>query len=159
MVKEEKVFYTFKKNMPYYNVGVRRHRHDTVGLILTNEFPTVRIEEEDLREFKMANKYGLQNGLIIQVDEEDLEWELNNAISDEQVDELLKNYAKLKSTLQTITAPPVLHKILRTAQDQEKSKKTISLIQARVDEVVPDEDSFIYREDMQATYDDTRLGD
>src|SRR6188474_501234 len=117
MVKDEKVYFTFKKNMPYYNVGVRRTRYDNDGIMLTNEFPTIRVEEEDLREFKMANKYGIQNGLIIQVDEDNLDWELNNAISDEQVNELLKNYPKLKSTLQTITAPVVLQKILVAAKE------------------------------------------
>lgn len=154
MEKDLKVWHTYKKNVPYYNVGIRRFRGDTDGIILTNEFPTHRVEEEDLREFKMANKYSLLNGLIVETEEDNLDWELNNSITDEQVDDLLKNYAKLKSTLQTITAPPILQKILTTAKEQEKPKKTISLIQSRVDEVVPDEEDFIYREDMQQTYDD-----
>jgi hypothetical protein len=123
--------------------------------MLTNEFPTVRVEDEDLREFKMANKYALTNGLLIEVEEDALDWDTNNAITDEEVTELLKNYPKLKATLQTITAPVILHKILQMARDKEASKKTISVIQSRIDEAVPEEGEFVYREDMQQTYDET----
>lgn len=156
MVREEKIWHTFKKNVPYYNVGVRRSFTDTDGVILTNEFPTVRVEEDDLRDFKMANKYGLINGLIIEVEEDDLEWDLSNALTDEQVVELTKNYAKLKSVLPTVTSPAIAQKILAIAKENERGKQVIKLIESHVKEITPDEDEIIRREDMQQSYDDTR---
>ena len=159
MVKEEKIWHTYKKNVPYYNLGIRKFRSDNDGVMLTNEFPTFRVEEDDLREFKMANKKHILEGKIVEVAEENLDWEVNNVITDEQAAELLKNYAKLKSTLQTLNSIAIVQKILTTAKEQEKPKKTVSLIQARLDEISPDEEEFIYREDMQSTYDDTKLSD
>lgn len=149
MVKEDTVYLTFKKNTPYYNVGVRRHSADTDGFMLTNEFPTIRIKEEDLRDFKVANKYGLKQGLVIQVDEDNLDWDLNNALTDEQANELLKNYPKLKSTLQVIDSAPIVQKLLQFAEEQDKPKKTVSLIRARLDEVSEVEQDFVRPEDMQ----------
>ncbi len=155
MVKDDVVYFTFKKNVPYYNIGIRYFRGDNDGVVLTNEFPTVRVKEEDLREFKMANKQHLLEGKLIPVDEDNLDWETANAVTDEQVEDLLKNYAKLKSTLQTLTSLAIVQKILTTAEEQEKPKKTISIIRARLDELTPDED-FISRAEMQSTFDDTR---
>jgi hypothetical protein len=153
---KDKIFHVFRKNVPYYNVGVRRTRWDTDGILLTNEFPTVRIEDEDLREFKLANKYNLNNGLIVNVDEEDITWDENNAVTDEQVDELLKNYAKLKSTLPTITSLVILKKILDKAEEQEKPKKTRSLIQARLDEIEPEQTDIeeMYRDVGRNSFDE-----
>lgn len=158
MVKEDTVYHTFKKNVPYYNIGIRYFRGDSDGLVLTNEFPTVRVKDEDLREFKMANKQHLLEGKLVPVEEDNLDWETANAITDEQVDDLLKNYAKLKSTLQTLTSVAIVQKILTAAEEQDKTKKTISLIRARFDELSPD-DEFIGRNDMQTTFDDTRSGE
>ena len=155
MVKDDVVYFTFKKNVPYYNIGIRYFRGDNDGVVLTNEFPTVRVKEEDLREFKMANKQHLLEGKLIPVDEDNLDWETANAVTDEQVEDLLKNYAKLKSTVQTLTSLAIVQKILTTAEEQEKPKKTVSIIRARLDELTPDED-FISRAEMQSTFDDTR---
>src|SRR5690348_5420695 len=154
--EKEKVFHVFKKNVPYYNVGVRRTRWDNDGIMLTKEFPTVRVEDEDLREFKLANKYNLNNGLIVNVDDEDISWDENNSVTDEQVDELLKNYAKLKSTLPNITSHVILKKILDTADEQEKPKKTRSLIQARLDELEPENTDVeaMYREVGRSSFDE-----
>jgi hypothetical protein len=132
-------------------VGVRKFVGDADGVMLTNEFPTIRVEEKDLRDFKMANKYGITQGLIKEVPEDALDWEINNDVSDEDANELLKNYAKLKSTLQTIDSLPIAQKILTMAQEQDKPKKTLSLIQSRVDELTPDDLDFVRREDMQGT--------
>lgn len=151
MVKEDIVYFTYKKNVPYYNVGVRRSLRDNDGIMLTNEFPTVRVEEKDLRDFKMANKYGLLQGLIVSIEEDTMDWELNNSLTDEQAEELLKNYARLKSVLPTIDSPPIVQKILTLATEQEKPKKTISIIQARLDEITPEETEIIRPEDMRGT--------
>lgn len=159
MVKEEKVWHTYKKNVPFYNLGIRRFRGDNDGVMLTNEFPTFRVEEDDHREFKMANKKHILEGKIALVPEESLEWEVSNAVTDEEADELLKNYAKLKSSLTNINSPAIVQKILARAEEQGKPKGTLSLIKNRLGEITPDEKDFIYREDMQATYDDTRLSD
>lgn len=156
MVKDDTVYYTFKKNVPYYNIGIRHFRGDNDGVVLTNEFPTVRVKEEDLREFKMANKQHLLEGKLIPVDEDNLEWDTANAVTDDQVNDLLKNYAKLKSTLQTLTSVAIVQKIMTAADEQEKSQKTRSLIRARLDELTPDEEDFISRSEMQSTFDDTR---
>lgn len=149
MVEEAKIFFTYKKNVPYYNVGIRRFRGDTDGVMLTNEFPTYRVEEKDHRDFKMANKRVILEGLIKEVPEEDIEWEVVNALSDEEVTELLKNYAQLKSQLQRLTSLPVVQKIYTTAEEQDKSRKTLSLIKSRLDELTPDEAWSL--EDMRGT--------
>src|SRR5688572_18751103 len=151
MAREEVKMFTFKKNVPYYNVGVRRFIGDADGVMLTAEFPTIRVEEKDLRDFKTANKYSITQGLIKEVPEEDLDWEINNNISDEEAEELVKNYLQLKTTLAKIDSFPIVQKILQLAIEQDRPKKTISLIQARFDELNPGELDFVRKQDMQGT--------
>lgn len=156
MVKEDTVYYTYKKNVPYYNVGVRRNFLDTDGIMLTNEFPTVRVEEKDLRDFKMANKYSILNGLIKEVEEDVIDWDITGILTDEEAFELTKNYAKLKSALPNITSGPIVQKMLAIAKENERGKQVIKLLETRLAEVQPEGDEFITRTDMQHTFDDTR---
>jgi hypothetical protein len=150
------VYHYFQKNVPHYNVGVRRSFSDTDGVLLTNEFPTFRVEEDDLSDFKRANKYALSNGLIMEVEEEDYDIDDTNVITDEQALELTKNYAKLKSRLPSITSAPIVQKMLALAREEERGKQVIKILEARLAEVQPPEDEFITRTDMQQTFDDTR---
>ena len=152
MVKEDKVYITYKKNV-IYNVGIRRFVGDNDGVILTNEIPSYRVEEDLLRDFKIANRRVITEGLIVEAEEESLDWDVSNAVTDEQVQDLLKNYAKLKSTLNTISSVPVVQKILIAANDKDASKRTISLIQARLDEITPEDETFIRKDDMESSRD------
>lgn len=151
---EDTVFHTYKKNVGY-NVTVRLFPQDFDGVTLNNVFPTVRIGESKIRDFKMSNQRIIREGLIVEVPEESLDWELANALTDEQVSELLKNFPKLKATLPTIDSLPILYKIQNLANERELSKRTRSAIQARIDEVTPEDEEEaeerITKEDMKGT--------
>lgn len=155
MVKEDTIYFNFKKNVPYYNVGVRRHFRDTDGIILTNEFPVVRIEEKDLRDFKMANKYSITSGLIKEVPEDDTDWDVSGVLSDDEAFEMTKNYARLKAVLPTIVSAPIVQKMLTHAREEERGKQTIKILEARLEQIAPTDDGFISRDEMQSTTDAT----
>ena len=144
-MEEDLVF--FKRNVNY-TVGVRLFVGDRDGVVLTTDSPTIGIAAAKLREFKNANKQALLSGSIIEIEEPLIDWETPNALSDEDIDILLKNHLKLKSEINLISSLPILYKLIGKAKERDLSKRTISLIQARIDEVEPD-DFAISREDMQ----------
>lgn len=151
----EEVYHTFKKNVGY-NVTVRRFREDHDGVTLNSTFPTVRIPSSKLRDFLENNKRVLREGLIREVPEESLDYDAANSLSDEDVATLLGNFQKLKATLPTIDSLPILYKILNVANSKEMSKRTKSIVQARIDEIEPDEDlsnESLDRYDMKGSYD------
>lgn len=139
---EVREFYVYRKNVPYYNVGVRRNIWDADGVLLTQEFPTVRIEAKDHNDFKRANKRPIQEGLIRLVDDEAMDWEIVNELSDEEALELLKNYARLKSQLQKLDSLAMVQKLYQFAVEKDSQPKTLSLVKARLDELTPDEDFY-----------------
>ena len=136
-MEEKKVIY-YKRNVPYL-IGVRFNFADSQGLILTDTQPWVAIAEDRLRDFKVANKRSLMEGLIIEVAEPSTDWQTPNALTEADIDELLKSYLKLKSIVATVDSVSILVKMIERAKEQNKSGKTISLIQARLDEVSPNE--------------------
>ena len=89
----------YRKNVPYV-IGGRFHARDSVGFSLSPAQPWVAVPVEGLRDFKMANKRALVEGLIIPAEEPSFDWETDNAVSDEQALELVKgNFLTLKKTL------------------------------------------------------------
>lgn len=133
MEEVKKVVY-FKRNVPY-TVGGRFNVADTQGFVLNRLQPWIGIPADNLRDFKMVNRRALVEGLIIETSEPSVDWETPNALTDEAVDELLKSYLKLKATLAEVTSVSILSKMLERAKEQNKSGKTVSLIQSRLDEV------------------------
>ena len=143
---DKKIVY-FKRNVSY-TVGVRFHAQDSQGFILNSMQPWVAVAVEKLKDFKMANRQIIMEGIIVETDEPSVDWETPNAIEDEDIDALLKNYLKLKSVVATVDSASILSKIVERAKDQNKSAKIISLIQNRLDELVVDE-GVITPRDMQ----------
>lgn len=125
----------FKRNVPYVVTG-RYDITDRRGWSLTNENPYVAITQDRIRDFKIANKYAIQKGLIVEISEPNFDWETTNAITDEQAQEIVKNLFGLKKLLPTITAEEQLFKLLNEAKAQERSQKIIRLIEERIEEVV-----------------------
>jgi len=125
----------WKKNVPY-TIVVRKHLQDNIGVSLNEISPSVAIDVEEMREFKLANKTLILEGLIIQLNEEpSIDWETPNALTDEDITELLKNYLKLKNSLKSIDSISTLSRMLEAAKEQEKSKKIIDLINNRLSEL------------------------
>lgn len=144
---KEKVYY---KKTVLYTVGVRYFIGDAMGVALTSVNPTVAVDVNKLREFKLANKAAILSGLIMPVDEPSIEWETENTFSDEELEVLTKNYLALKSKLQKVDSLPTLYRILETAKNNDRSRKTLTLIEARIEEIDDPEDKFsVHPDDMQ----------
>lgn len=136
MVKEQTEWVYFKKNVGF-SVGVRFHLRDNEGMVLTDVNPYVNVDKDKLRDFLQANKYGIQNGLIVQSEEPTFDWMTENTITDEQVTEMVKNVFILKKRLPEITSEAALFKIYNEAKSQNRSKKIIELIEDRLAEISP----------------------
>jgi len=133
-------FVYYKKNVPYV-VGGRMFRTDAIGFTLTNNHPWVAVPVEQLREFKITNKDSLMAGLIIETGEPTLDWETDNAISDEQALALVKgNFLTLKKTLERISSVPIITKMLELAKENDRPRKTVAAIEARLAEIQEDDD-------------------
>jgi hypothetical protein len=131
-----------------YPVVVREYLGDNKGKLLSEIDPYVAVKEENLRDFKIANKQAILAGLIKVTSEPSIDWETPNALSAEEITELLKSFLKLKNTLPTISSLPILYHIKNMAEETNKTPKTITLIQSRIDELTEDE---ILPGDMQDT--------
>lgn len=130
----------FRTNVKYV-IGGRRFIGDAIGFTLTQENPVVSVSDDQLRDFKTANKRTLIEGTIVETTEPNVDWETVNAITDEEAVELVKNYAQLKQKLDTVTSYPTALKLLQVANDSDRPTKTVKLIEAKVSELEP-EDSF-----------------
>lgn len=135
----------WKKSVPN-TVVVRKHVLDNQGISINRMNPIIAIKAEELRDFKLANKNFILEGIIMQTEEPDLDWETPNALTDEDINELLKNYLKLKNTLTKLDSVSTLSRILEAARQQEKSKKITTLIKNRLDEV---SDEVLFPNEMQ----------
>lgn len=133
-MSEPKVFTYFEKNVPYF-VGVKMNARDHIGHLLTGETPFIAIEHDELRDFRIANKRLIVEGIIKIVDEPNLDWDTPNTISDAQISEYLKSFLKLKSKMADITSLPIAQKFLAAAKAENKSPKIIELITNRIDEI------------------------
>jgi hypothetical protein len=143
----EDTLHFFKRNV-HYTIGIRNFIGDKDGLVLNAERNVVEVKEKDLKNFKVANKAAILDGLIKEIEEPIITWETANALSDEEIADLLKNYLKLKSAVTTIDSLPILYKMREAAKEKDVSKKTLSLITSKIDELEPDND-IIMRGDMQ----------
>lgn len=143
----ELVYYKTNVN---YGIGVRADILDRKGMLLSKNNPYYAVRKEALRDFKVANKYAIEKGLIIETDEPSVDWDTTNAISDEKAVELVKNYLALKSELPKITSLPTMQKLLNAAHDQDRPNKTIKLIEARLEEI-QEEENEITLDDMRGT--------
>lgn len=145
MVKE---FVYFKKNVSYV-VGGRFFIGDPQGWSVTDLNPYVAVDKDRLRDFKVANKRAIVNGLIIPADEPALDWETNNAVTDEMAVDLVKgNYLTLKKALEKIDSIVIVGKLLEAAKENDRPKKTLAVIQSRLEELKEDDD-FITPADMR----------
>lgn len=126
-------FVYYKSNVPY-TVAVRLFPGDPQGKTLTKNDPYIAVLEKNLRDFKRANQIHLKDGLIIETTEPSYDVETVNDIDDEKAVNLVKNFFTLKKVLQEITSVSIVVKLLETAKAENRSNKTIELIQSRIDE-------------------------
>lgn len=129
-----KVLVFYKKNVNY-NLGVRMFRGDNDGKVLTNADPYVEVEADEEREFKLANKHILTQGMLVKADQPEEDFETDNSLDEEQVKELLTKVMKLNSKLPKIDSLPMLYKLLDAAKAKNAAPSTLEKIQDRIDEV------------------------
>lgn len=127
----------WRKTVPY-TVVIRRNIVDNIGISLNAVHEWTAIEADSLMDFKIANKKFILDGVIVPMDTPTIDWETPNAISDEEMDELLKNFLKLRSTLKTVDSVPTLTRLLERAKEQDKSQKVKDAIRTRLEEVAGD---------------------
>lgn len=128
----------WRKTVPY-TVSIRRHVLDNNGMLLNASTEWVAIEADTLMDFKIANKKMILDGVIVPMDTPTIDWETPNAISDAEIDDLLKNMLKLRSKLKTVDSAPTLLRLLERAKAQDKSQKIKDAIRERIEEVSGDE--------------------
>lgn len=136
---EEEKTYFYKLNVPY-NVNVRRFRGDFDAVLLDNSRPFIEIKAKDNKVFRDVNKYQINQGLILEVAEPQEDFQTSNALNDEEIGALLSNYLKLKNAVNNIDSLPILYKIREAAKEKDVSKRTVSLITARITELEPEDD-------------------
>lgn len=124
----------YKRNVGY-TVIVRRFVGDSNGVSLNGLTPTIAIPANELRDFKLANKRTILEGLIVPADEPEIDWETPNALTDEDINNLLKNIPKLRKALQTIDSVSTLSRMLEAAKVQDKSEKVKQAIRERWEEL------------------------
>jgi len=130
----EKITY-YKKTVPYI-VGGRRFIGDSIGFVLTPETPWVAVKESNLRDFKIANKRSLMEGLIMETDEPSVDWETTNSYSDEQIDTLFKaGVTKVRKVLPEITSVSTVARMLDRAKTQRRSEAMIDALEERLEEI------------------------
>lgn len=128
----------WRKTVPY-TVVLRRHILDNIGVALNGEHEWTAIEADGLMDFKLANKRMILDGVIVPMDTPTIDWDTPNALTDEQMDDLLKNFLKLRSSLKTLDSTPTLTRLLERAKQQDKSQKVKDAIRERLQEITGDE--------------------
>lgn len=126
----------FKRNVGF-SVGIRMFQRDNDGMVLTAANPYVNIEKENLKDFLMANKYAIQNGLIIQVEEPSFDFVNENTLTDEEAEEIVKNLFILRKRLPLISSEATLGKLYEAAKRQKRSQKILEIIEDRLADVSP----------------------
>ena len=132
---KETVFY--RKNVPY-RIGVRTELKDTTGTVLDDANPYVEVKKIDLRKFLQANKYAIEKGLLVEIDEPPLETISINSITDEQAEQLVRKYHELRKKLPEITSEVTILKLLTVAKANKRPESTINMITERYEEISPD---------------------
>lgn len=148
---EEKIHF-FKRNVNL-SVSVRSYYGDRDGIVLNTNRPVVEVLEKDLKAFKNVNKRAILDGLIVEIQEPEDDWETSNALTDEDISALLSNWLKFKNTIDTISSVPVLYKMLEAAQEKGSTKKIITMIEERINAVEPAALE-MDRGEMQGSYDE-----
>lgn len=130
----EKIVY-YKKTVPYV-IGGRRFTGDNIGFVLTSDQPWVAVKESGLRDFKIANKRAIVEGLIIETDEPNVDWETSNIYTDEQIDELFKlGAAKVRKALLDITSVATVTRMLERAKEQKRSDAMVEALEEKLEEI------------------------
>lgn len=140
---------TYWKLNVRYPVCVRRNIMDKIGTLLTGENQYYGVMSDTFRDFKVANKQAILEGLIVQSPPPDLDWETPNALTDEEIDDLLKYWLKLKATLPTLDSIVTVERVLERAREGEKSAKIIKLIKSRLEELTGETDEITSPAEMQ----------
>ena len=125
----------FYKSTVAYTVGVRRYIGDVIGRALTPNNPYMVVKEDDLRDFKRANREAIKSGLIMETKEPDWDDPTPNALEDEKATEIVKNVFALKKALSEFTSTVPVRKLLEAAEEQKRPEKTINIIKARLEEL------------------------
>jgi hypothetical protein len=131
----------YKRNVGYV-VGGRFFLGDPNGWTMPNDNPYVAVPADKLREFKLANKRIILEGLIVPSDPPSIDWETENAVTDDEAKELVKNYLQLKQRLQKMDSLSAVIKLLELAKETDRPTKTIKLIEARVAELDEGDEDF-----------------
>jgi len=137
MDSDTKVVY-YERTVPY-SVGVRFFINDPQGFVLNGIHNWVAVKEADLRNFKMANKRAITEGLIREIAEPSVDWETPNTYTDEALDDLLKNTFKLKKALKDITSVATVARLLERAKAQNKSAAMVELLEEKLEEIDEEE--------------------
>jgi hypothetical protein len=151
MAEEEFDYYQLNVN---YSVSVRNFEGDADGVLLSPRGRnTLAVPKDKLRTFRNANKTAIKDAKIVPISEPTIDWDTANALTDEDVSDLVKNYPTLKSTVGKIDSLPILYKIRDVAKERELSKRTLALIESRISELEPEEAPIFRRDDMQGSRD------
>jgi hypothetical protein len=141
-MEEKQEFYYYRVNTRY-PVGIRFNMGDTKGKVLTLNDPYVAVRYNELRDFRRANYFAIDKGLIIATEEPSMDIESPNMIDDAKAAALVKNKIALKDALANITSAPVVAKLLDEAKLQGRNSGIIKMIETKMKEfeIVEDEDS------------------
>lgn len=137
LIMAEAIEYVYYKKNVGFSVGVRFFPRDPDGVVLNNQNPYVNIKKEDEKNFLQANKQLIARGLIIKTEEPSFDFVTENTITDEDAEEVVKNLFILKKRLPTITSEATLGKLHEAAVRQGRSKKIITMIEERLEDVTP----------------------
>lgn len=86
--------------------------------------------------FERNNKQILKEGLIVEYNKSIKTEPSVNLLSDEEIDTILNDrFFTLKNTLDKLTSPAPVHRILMRAEQLDKPTKTVKAIQARLSEL------------------------
>lgn len=132
--EEKEVKYVYYKKNVNYTIGVRYFIGDNQGKSLTESDPFVAVRENKDRDFKRANQRHFKDGLLISTTEPSYDVDTVNDIDDEKAHAVVKNVMILKKTLKEIDSPSIISKLLQIAKDDNRSHKTIEMIEARLEE-------------------------
>lgn len=130
---------TYFKVNTNYPVGIRFNMGDMKGRVLTSRDPYVQVKPDDLRDFKRANQYAIQNGLIVETEEPSLDFDSPNIIDDAKANNIVKSKMALKQALAEVTAPHAVAKLLDAAHRNKSSATTVKMIEAKLKEFSPEE--------------------
>ena len=95
----------------------------------------VEIHNEDSEKFFIkSNKNALKNGYLVSINEYKITLDAVNAVTDGDLKDILKfPFAKMKKRVSEFTSPVPVQRLLEMAKDEDKSVKTINMIQTALE--------------------------